>query len=183
MSDNNSTADGKDHLDSAIPPPPGSPGHQASFRVQPRKPLNSELIAKVTLSIALIGSFLPWARVLFFTVNGTDGDGIITAAASGLALILVFVGTRKRSSNESPFGSFTGGAISASLAAIVYVYDFVNLSSISDESSNDLFEISVQPQVGLIGGSIGAVVGALVCIQLAIRARTDRKAASQAQKS
>lgn len=176
MSDDKSTADGYENLGSVIPPPPGSPGHQTAFRVEPRKQLNSELTAKVALSIALIGSFLPWARVLFFTVNGTDGDGIITAAASGLALLLIFVGARKKASNESPFGSLTGGAISASLAAAVYVYDFVNLNSISDESSNELFEISVQPQVGLIGGSIGAVVGAVVCIQLALRARRDRKA-------
>jgi hypothetical protein len=37
------------------------------------------------------------------------------------------------------------------------------LTSLSDESSNDFIEISVQPQIGIIIGSIGAVVGTIAC--------------------
>jgi len=42
-------------------------------------------------------------------------------------------------------------------------YDFANLTSFSDESSNEFFEITVQPQIGVIIGSIGAVVGTIAC--------------------
>lgn len=131
----------------------------------------SELVAKIALGVAVIGSFMPWARVLFFTVNGTDGDGIITALTAGLALILVFVAARRDANGQSSFSTLAWGAVAAVIAAAVYVYDFVNVSSISDESADDMFDISVQPQIGLIAGSIGAVIGAVACVQLAIRSR------------
>lgn len=131
----------------------------------------TELVAKIALGVAVVGSFMPWARVLFFTVNGTDGDGIITALTAGLALILVFVAARRDASGRSPFATLAWGAVSSLIAAAVYVYDFVNVSSISDESADDMFDISVQPQIGLIAGSIGAVIGAVACVGLAVRSR------------
>ena len=47
------------------------------------------------------------------------------------------------------------------IAAIVYIYDFANLTSLSEEDSNELIQITVKPQIGIIIGTIGAVVGAI----------------------
>jgi hypothetical protein len=154
------------------PPPPLSP---SSFRVVPAPGAPLELIAKVALAVALIGSFMPWARVLFITVNGTDGDGVITALTSGAALILVFAGERRAVADRNPFALFAWGAVSASLTALIYTYDFANLNSLSNETSDEIFEVSVQPQFGLIVGMLGAIVSAVVTIQLAIRCRGRKR--------
>jgi len=52
------------------------------------------------------------------------------------------------------------------IAAIVYIYDFANLTSLSEEDSNEIIQIIVEPQIGIIIGTIGAVVGAISCFML-----------------
>ena len=171
VSDNHSVPRDPNDSVSLPPPPPRGP---SVYNVETAKVSRLEVIAKIALAVALVGSFMPWARVLFFTVNGTDGDGVITAIASGIALALIFAGERRVDAGRNPFRMFAWSAVCASLAALVYSYDFVNLSSLSDEASDSTFEVSVQPQIGLILGMLGAIVSAVVCIQLALRNR-DRK--------
>ena len=157
-----------------LPPPTTSNDPSATYKVDKQQTIRIETVAKVALLVALIGSFLPWARVFFFTINGTDGDGIITAIASGLALILIFVASNRTASNRSASGALVIAALSAVVAAGVYVYDFINVTSLSDDTSNDFIEISVEPQMGLIIGSVGAVVGALATIGVAFRSLKRR---------
>ena len=66
-----------------IPPPPANGRGVVNAEVAKTK-ISIEAVAKVSLLVALIGSFLPWARVFFVTINGTDGDGIITAVCRQL---------------------------------------------------------------------------------------------------
>lgn len=171
MSENQEPPQHLSDSQSLPPPPPLAP---SSFRVVPAQGARLEAIAKVALAVALIASFMPWARVLFITVNGTDGDGVITALTSGTALFLVFAGERRTVANRKPFGMFAWGAAAATLTAFIYAYDFANVNSLSNETPDEVFEVSVQPQLGLIVGMLGAIVSAVVTIQLAVRHRNRR---------
>ena len=166
---NDSTGPTEESPEPHLAPPTAANDPSTTYKVEKQRTMKTESVAKVALLVALIGSFLPWARVLFFTINGTDGDGIITAIASGLALILIFVASNRMASNRSASGTLIIATLSAVVAAGVYVYDFINVTSLSDDTSSDFIEISVEPQIGLIIGSVGAVVGALATIGLASR--------------
>jgi len=145
-----------------IPPPPaGRPGVVNSEVLKTGTSI--ETIAIISILVALIGSFLPWARVLFITINGTDGDGILTAIGSGIALFLIYASKRaiaKQNNGQTQLGF---AILCIGITAAIYIYDFVNLTSLSDENSNEFFEITVQPQIGIIIGTIGAVVGTIAC--------------------
>ena len=145
-----------------IPHPPPS-GPQVVNAEVPKVGISIETVAIISILVALIGSFLPWARVFFITINGTDGDGILTAIGSGIALFLIY--SSKRAIAKQKNGQIQLGFVilCIGITAAIYIYDFVNLTSLSDESSNDFIEISVQPQIGIIVGSIGAVVGTIAC--------------------
>ena len=145
-----------------IPPPPANGTGVVNAEVAKTK-ISIEAVAKVSLLVALIGSFLPWARVFFVTINGTDGDGIITAVLSSIALFLIYGSKRALARGKTGQVQLGFAVLGTGLTAAVYIYDFVNLTSLSDESSNEFFEISVQPQIGIIVGSIGAVVGTIAC--------------------
>jgi len=110
------------------------------------------------LVAALVGSFMPWARVLFITVNGTDGDGIITAITSLVALVCFYSLNR---TNGKTGVLKAVSFLSAIICAAIYVYDFINISSIASADDDEFFEVTVTPQLGLILGAIGAIVGTL----------------------
>jgi hypothetical protein len=145
-----------------IPPPPtGGPAVVNSG--VPKTGTSIETVAIISILVALIGSFLPWARVLFITVNGTDGDGILTAIGSAIALFLIYGSKRAIAKQKNGQTQLGFAILCIAITAAIYIYDFVNLTSLSDESSSEFFEISVQPQIGIIVGSIGAVVGTIAC--------------------
>ena len=145
-----------------IPPPPPNGSGFVNAEVAKTK-ISIEAVAIISILVALIGSFLPWARVFFVTINGTDGDGIITAILSSVALFLIYGSKRALARGKTGQVQLGFAVLCATLTAAVYIYDFVNLTSLSDESSSEFFEITVQPQIGIILGSIGAVVGTIAC--------------------
>ena len=116
------------------------------------------VVIYASLLAALIGSFMPWARVLFITVNGTDGDGIFTAITSLLALIC-FYSLSRTTGKTSVLKTVT--FLSTIICAAIYVYDFINISSVASADDDEFFEVTVTPQLGLILGALGAVVGAI----------------------
>ena len=71
-----------------ISPPPPS-GFVTSGAAVANAGTSIERVAIFSALIALVGSFLPWARVFIVTINGTDGDGIVTAILSSIALFLI----------------------------------------------------------------------------------------------
>ncbi|MSX16728.1 MAG: hypothetical protein F2805_10460, partial [Actinobacteria bacterium] len=89
MNDEQNFQEAGDRDDVVIPPPPANGTGVVNAEVAKTK-ISIEAVAKVSLLVALIGSFLPWARVFFVTINGTDGDGIITAILSSIALFLIY---------------------------------------------------------------------------------------------
>jgi len=144
-----------------LPPPPSGP--QVVNAEVPKTGISIETVAIISILVALIGSFLPWAKVFIVTINGTDGDGIITAIASGIALFLFYSSRRAIARKKTGQVKLGFAILCIAITAAIYIYDFANLTSFSDESSNEFFEISVQPQIGIIVGSIGAVVGTIAC--------------------
>lgn len=116
------------------------------------------VVIYASLFAALIGSFLPWARVLFITVNGTDGDGMITAITSLIALVC-FYSLNRTSGKTTALKAVS--LIAAVIAAGIYVYDFVNISSLASASDDEFFDVSVTPQFGLIIGTAGALIAAI----------------------
>jgi hypothetical protein len=143
-----------------IPPPPPS-GFVNTGAAVTDTGTSIERVAIISALVALVGSFLPWARVFIVTINGTDGDGIITAILSSIALFLIYGSKRALAREKTGQVQLGFAVLCAALTAAVYIYDFVNLTSLSDETSNEFFEITVQPQIGIIVGSIGAVVGTI----------------------
>ena len=160
MTDEQNFQVGGDSAEVFIPPPPANGSGVVNEEIAKTK-ISIEAVAKVSLLVALIGSFLPWARVFFVTVNGTDGDGIITAILSSIALFLIYGSKRALVREKTGQVQLGFAVLCAALTAAVYIYDFVNLTSLTDESPNEFFEITVQPQIGIIVGSIGAVVGTI----------------------
>jgi hypothetical protein len=150
----------------AVPPPPNNQKFSNSARVP-----SIFIVTYVALGVALLGSFLPWAKVLFITVNGTDGDGMITAAASAGALALTFAAAR---SSDPGLAIYLFGFLSSALSTGVYIYHFQNLSNFKGDNGDDL-TIAVNPGVGLIFGSIGSVAGTICLIILMTEARHQRR--------
>ena len=145
-----------------IPPPPPS-GFVNTGAVVTDTGTSIERVAIISALVALVGSFLPWARVFIVTINGTDGDGIITAILSSIALFLIYSSRRALAQKKTGQVQLGFAVLSMAIAAIVYIYDFANLTSLSEEDSNEIIQITVEPQIGIIIGSIGAVVGTIAC--------------------
>ena len=145
-----------------IPPPPPS-GFVNTGAAVTDTGSSIERVAIISALVALVGSFLPWARVFIVTINGTDGDGIITAILSSIALFLIYSSRRALAQKKTGQVQLGFAVLSMAIAAIVYIYDFANLTSLSEEDSNEIIQITVEPQIGIIIGSIGAVVGTIAC--------------------
>jgi len=113
------------------------------------------------LGAAFIGSFLPWARVLFVTVNGTDGDGNITAITAAGAAVCLFLATREEPVRRK---LLVGAFVLSIVCAGVYLYDANELTREQVEDAGFFGEVTVQPRMGLYLGVLGAIlaVGAIL---------------------
>ena len=104
----------------------------------------------VGAAAVVIGSFLPWASIGAYSVNGTDnGDGLWTLVAGCIAGGLVI---RRR---------LVGALLAFVIATLLGGYELLNVSAVESDASF----WDVTPGVGLfaiIGGGIAGVVG--VCI-------------------
>ena len=165
MTDEQNSQGNHQNNDPVFPPPLTSAPINIGGKVA-QSGISSETVAIVSTLIALVGSFLPWARVFFITVNGTDGDGLITAIFSSIALFLIYASKRAMSRQKTGQVQLGFAIACVALTAIVYIYDFANLTSLSDEESNEIIQVTVEPQIGIIIGTIGAVVGAISCFML-----------------
>lgn len=143
-----------------------------SGRVNEKKMETKILVGYVALGTACICSFLPWGRVLFFTVSGTDGDGVLTAVLSGLALLFLYIDQRSKSGKIGlSISIFTGSGLSTA----IYIYTWSNIARLnSNQTESDSLGITVTPQLGLMVGSIAAVISSVVSLELLLERRRLR---------
>lgn len=121
-------------------------------------PLTSRL-ALIALACACIASFLPWVRVLFISVNGTDGDGMLTVVTAAAGFGFVYAGER---TSWRPLLLHTGAIVGAALTALVYVYNLADVSHAAGESADAFFDLQISPQFGLIVGAAAAPIALFV---------------------
>ena len=88
------------------------------------------------------------------------------AIMSSIALFLIYGSRRALAQKKTGQVQLGCAVLSMAIAAIVYIYDFANLTSLSEEESNEIIQFTVEPQIGIIIGTIGAVVGAISCFML-----------------
>lgn len=156
---------------------------------RPRLSLVTRLVL-ISLACAFVTSFLPWVRVLFISVNGTDGDGMITLVTAALGFGCVLAGERTA---IRPLVFHVGLIVMTAITALVYVYNLADVAHAAGNSTDEIFDLQVSPQFGLIVGAVAAPIAMFAAIlrlrdHLAIRSgspttpwsRTDLLAGSLA---
>ena len=126
-----------------------------------RQPLRLWWIGVSALLIC-IGSVGPWAKVLFISANGLDGDGWITliAGLAALAFFAVYVRSDRRPRPAWPLVLIF---LAAGIAAAVGVYDWSEIQNvIDDDVSED------NPFAGSISVGWGLVLVTVASFSLAI---------------
>jgi hypothetical protein len=109
----------------------------------------------------------PWARVLFITVNGTDGDGAITLVLGIVAGLLAVV----RLARPAVRGVMFVAGLAFIGAAAVGVWDWADLGRVASDTSDEdsFFSFSVQVGWGLIVMTIASIAGAILSAADAFR--------------
>lgn len=128
------------------------------------------LAVMVASGVALVCSFLPWAKVFLFTVSGTDGDGMLTAVGSGVALGCVLA--LFRIETRRPVVALVA-AIGAALSAGTYAFDLVRIARLfnDDATSNSIFGGGVSVGFGLVVGAAASGAALVAAIVLAAQIR------------
>jgi hypothetical protein len=114
-----------------------------------------QVVALLGFAGVMVGSFLPWAQAGFFSVNGTDGDGILTLVIGAVAFAVTLV-----SKGAGPMLiSFFAGLLAGGIA----VYDAMNIADYAAEQSDpdSLFRIQVNIGTGLYLVILSAGAGTL----------------------
>lgn len=118
---------------------------------------SSDLMTAMYLAVGAIvlGSFLPWARVLLVNVNGTDGDGNLTLLLGGVAGALI---ARWRLGGGVHRGLMTASLVLCAAASAVLLYDVVHVT-----------RLAAQPQSGLFLATAGALTATALATVLSVR--------------
>jgi hypothetical protein len=113
-----------------------------------RQPLRFWWIGVSALLVCL-GSVGPWAKVLFVTASGLDGDGWISliAGLAALALFAVYVRSDRRPRPLWPLVLILGAG---GVAAAIGVYDWSKIEGVVNDTSqeDDPFDLSSSVTVG-----------------------------------
>lgn len=125
-------------------PPPPEPPTSSLPPPQPKRPIDyiaqmpdrpqpdfqrgrDEYILAGISAVIVVAAFMPWASVFFFTVNGIDGDGQITAVAAGIVACVALFG---RSRGAIGVFALIGGIITAGVG----IYDLSNIEGVANDS-------------------------------------------------
>ncbi len=127
---------------------------------RPRLTLTTRL-ALIGLACSFVASFMPWVRVVFISVNGTDGDGVITLVTSAIGFCLVLASER---AHTRTLACHSGAIISAAVTSLVFVYNLADASHAAGDSADALFDLQVSPQFGLIAGAVAAPIALFLAI-------------------
>jgi hypothetical protein len=107
--------------------------------------------------LMVVGSFGPWAKVLAFTVSGTDGsnDGWFVVA---IAVVAGAVFLWKRETTRAGFAAIVGGVLGASVA----IYDRSNLKDVASEGGElgELVQVGWGLNLAMVASISLAIAGA-----------------------
>ena len=122
-------------------------------------PLNpKQLVAVIGAVMVVIGSFLDWVTVTTgfgdIGVGGMEGDGKLTVAFGGLALLALLALLLKPTS-----GGATLALILLLIAGVVLAIGYSNVSDSVNSVESDIARASVG--IGLYVGVVGAVLGVI----------------------
>jgi uncharacterized YccA/Bax inhibitor family protein len=122
------------------------------------------LLAAAGTGLAFLASFLPWGRVAFITVNGTDGDGKLTAITSAVAAVLLLIAYRTRRNTTPLLGVAT---VLAAATGGIFIWDGARMANFASKVPTEILDIDVSIQFGLYLGAVSsvlAVITLLMCI-------------------
>jgi hypothetical protein len=122
------------------------------------------LLAAAGIGLAFLASFLPCGRVAFLTVNGTDGDGKLTAITSVVAAVLLLIAYRTGRNTTSLLAVAT---VLAAATGGVFIWDGARMANIASKVPTEILDIDVSIQFGLYLGAVSsvlAVIALLMCI-------------------
>lgn len=129
------------------------------------------IVTFAAAALALIGSFLPWVSILVFHVNGTDGDGVITAIASAAAIALLASTFRLK---QRLLLLTSLASIALAITAFIYLWDSAQLSRVVGGKSTEFLGGMIRPGAGLVIGAISAPLAFLLSITLVQQARAKQ---------
>jgi hypothetical protein len=149
------------------PPPPHSPPSIASPATTPTGFGNAPIIVWFVLGAAVLvcmGSLGPWATISFLTVNGTDGDGVITLILGLIAGTMALLQAAGRG-----IWAPIVAAVCFSLSALTGIIDWADLERTFEGS---FFGNTVSVGWGLVVMTFAAAAGAILSfVSLFVRRR------------
>ncbi|MDR3133075.1 MAG: hypothetical protein LBU42_03520 [Prevotellaceae bacterium] len=121
----------------------------------------------IVAAIGVFSSFLPWLSVPFVgTVNGIKGDGWIVLLLFAIPLVISLLKDRTQPLKG---GLLWGAVIAGGLAAIVGIFEIVNISSKLSDVGNDFaqaFTDAVSIEIGLYLAIIAGIILPAVALLL-----------------
>lgn len=113
------------------------------------------LAATIGGAVTVIGSFGPWAtarsEVAAVARSGIEGDGIATAVAGALVVVLVLL------------RQHLSAAVVSGFALVLTIYDIADVARIADEVDAEVVRVSTDWGIWLTAaGSAAGLAGALV---------------------
>jgi hypothetical protein len=170
-------SDGNWYPPEARPSPPTSTQEQQPPAINPPVDLaqRTKLLVAFTyvaIGLAFVASFMPWASVLVFTVDGTQGDGKVTLVLSLIAA--AFVLAWHVGSSKQPVWLVLALLTSLGIAG-VYLYDLINVSRVAHANADPTATFSIHVDVGsglYLGALASSAAVVLICILAASTARS-----------
>jgi hypothetical protein len=143
-------------------PPQSVTPLRANQQVMPAKQVPVAIWLSFGGAAALVlGALMPWATIGALSVNGTNGDGILTLFAGVIIAVLAFVG-RSRREQATDRGLGVAIVVTAFVAAAIGIYDFIDIDRGVSEGP---IRIDASPGIGLyltILGAGAALVGGMM---------------------
>jgi len=112
----------------------------------------------------IIGGFGPWARALFVSVSGAEGDGWFLIIGGGLTVLMVVAWGKSRGQARA---ILMLPLLAGVVGFAVVIYDYNSLADVQTDESGLLGGVDlVSPGWGLILCGVASVVAVVACISL-----------------
>lgn len=122
----------------------------------------STRIATGALALTLLSTFLPWARVIVFSFQGTDSNwGISIAVLSAIAIALFMLEIPQMENKALQKNIAIGLAL---FVAVIYSFCAIRLASVIDMDGEEIFSDAVSIGLGMYIGFISSIGAAVLLI-------------------